>query len=223
MILLALELSSTRRSAALCRKAEVAGPAELLGQLSEGGGRSTRPLPLVDAVLSQAGLERSAVQGLVVGLGPGSYTGIRSALAIAQGWQLARGVAVTGVSSVECLAAQAQAQGWHGKITVAIDAQRTEFYVATYDVTPGGWHVSQPLRLVPSADVKALCQAAGGLLIGPEVDRISPDGRVLFPAAEALFRCAPVAAAGRGAEHLTPIYLREANFVKSPPRRVIPE
>ena len=76
---------------------------------------------------------------IAVGLGPGSYTGIRVAISMAQGWQLARGVKLLGVSSAECLAAQAQAEKIFGRVNVVIDAQRNEFYLATYEISPRGW------------------------------------------------------------------------------------
>ena len=45
---------------------------------------------------------------LAIGIGPGSYTGIRAAISIAQAWQLARSVNLLSISSVDCLAAAAQ-------------------------------------------------------------------------------------------------------------------
>ena len=48
---------------------------------------------------------REAIEAIAVGLGPGSYTGIRAAIALAQGWQLAREVKTLGVSSVAAMAA----------------------------------------------------------------------------------------------------------------------
>ena len=83
--------------------------AVLLGRAAETGGR--RAIGLVEEALRQAGCEREDMETIAVGLGPGSYTGIRGAIALAQGWQLGRGVNVLGISSVECLAAGAE----HGK------------------------------------------------------------------------------------------------------------
>ncbi len=60
------------------------------------------------------------------GWGRVSYAGIRVALAIAQGWQLATGVKLLGVGSVECVAAQAQLEKLFGRVNVVIDAQRGE-------------------------------------------------------------------------------------------------
>ena len=74
---------------------------------------------------------------IAVGLGPGSYTGIRAAIAMAQGWQLARGVKLLGVSSAEALAAQAQAENIFGRVNLVIDAQRGEFYLATWEISGG--------------------------------------------------------------------------------------
>ena len=88
-------------------------------------------------MLREAGLEREQIEVIAVGLGPGSYTGIRVAISIAQGWQLARGVKLLGVSSAECLAAQAQAEKIFGRVNVVIDAQRNEFYLAAYEISSG--------------------------------------------------------------------------------------
>ena len=68
--------------------------------------------------MADAKVERREIECIVVGLGPGSYTGIRGAIALAQGWQLASGVKLLGVSSVEGIAAQAQAEGIHGCVDV---------------------------------------------------------------------------------------------------------
>ena len=104
MTILALEFSSAQRSVAIARDGDV------LAEASETGGRGTNAFGLIEKVLAAAKIGREEIECLAVGLGPGSYTGIRVALSIAQGWQLARGVKLLGIGSVECLAAQAQAE-----------------------------------------------------------------------------------------------------------------
>src|SRR5581483_749566 len=104
MKILALEFSSERRGVAALDTESGA-----LGRAEETGGRTV--FGLVEQALASAGLEREQIELLAIGLGPGSYTGIRGALATAQGWQLARRINVVGVSSVDCLAAQAQSAG----------------------------------------------------------------------------------------------------------------
>lgn len=164
-------------------------------------------------------MEREQIECLVVGLGPGSYTGIRAAISIAQGWQLARGVKLLGVSSAEAIAAEAQAANIHNRVNVVIDAQRQEFYVAGYEISAGGRREISPLRLASLGDVQEL-EKAGGVMVGPEVTRWFASGKILFPRAAML---AGLAASRRdfvSGEKLVPIYLRETNFVKAPPPRV---
>ena len=107
------------------------------------------------------------------------------AIALAQGWQLARPVKLLGISTAECLAAQAQAEGIFGRVQVVIDAQRGEFYLAGYDLSPEARRETEPLRLAGLPEVQAR-QQAGGILIGPEVTKWFPGGRVLYPRAATL-------------------------------------
>jgi tRNA threonylcarbamoyladenosine biosynthesis protein TsaB len=155
-------------------------------------------------------------------VGPGSYTGIRAAISLAQGWQLAREVKVAGLSSANCIAAQAQEDGFTGQAGVVIDAQRKEFYLGLYALDNKGWQEQKPLRLVTHAEVAELEQS-GLLLIGPEVTRWFPAGRLVFPRASTLLRLAVEAPNYVPGEKLEPIYLRETTFIKAPPPRAWPD
>lgn len=236
MILLALEFSCSVRSVALLKPA--AGEASLLCQVSDHDAPSRKPLQLVAETLRTAGLDRENVEGIVVGLGPGSYTGVRSAIALAQGWQLARGIRLLGLSSAEGLAAQAHASGLRGHTAVVIDAQRGEIYVATFELDSASWRPVEPLRLATVKEVQSWAatrrsappsplenHSNGGALtiIGPEADRWFSEGRVLIPEARYLGGLA----AGRddfvSGEKLEPIYLRPVSFVKAPRPRALPE
>ncbi len=219
MKILAFEFSSDQRSAAVLESAGTART--LLGEAHEAGGRHTHSLTLVEQALRGAGVEREAVECIAVGLGPGSYTGIRSAIALAQGWQLARGVKLLGISSVECLAAQARALGWFGRVTVALDAQRGEYYMAGYELSVSGRREVEPLRLASLAEVQART-ADGAMLVSPDALRISPTARLLLPDAAMLAQLASTRDDFVPGEKLEPIYLREVSFVKAPPPRVLP-
>src|SRR5579863_8931783 len=106
MKILALELSSPQRSVALVQK--TSSPAAILEyEAVETGGRSSKAFEMIEEVLRQSGVEREQVERLAIALGPGSYTGIRAGIALAQGWQLGMGTPLHGVSSAECIAAQA--------------------------------------------------------------------------------------------------------------------
>ena len=216
MKILAFEFSSPQRSVAACDGAVAVGEA-----IDTAPGNTMKPLALTAQALHQAGLEREQIEWIALGLGPGSYTGIRVAIALAQGWQLGRGVKLLGVSSAECVAAQAQAEGLTGKVAVAIDAQRGEFYLAGYEISAGGRREVSPLRLATLAEAQA-CEQAGELLIGPELTRWFPGGRVVFPRAAMLSQLAKGRSDFVAGEKLEPIYLRETAFVKAPPSRALP-
>ncbi|MDD5139143.1 MAG: tRNA (adenosine(37)-N6)-threonylcarbamoyltransferase complex dimerization subunit type 1 TsaB [Verrucomicrobiales bacterium] len=213
MTILALEFSSAQRSVAIARDGLV------LAMASEAGGRETHAFGMIEKVLASAKIGREEIGCLAVGLGPGSYTGIRVALAIAQGWQLACGVKLLGISSAECLAAQAQAEKFSGRVNVVIDAQRGEFYLAAYEVSASGWKEVEPLKIVALAAVGSRA-SAGEILTGPEVTRWFAAGKTLFPSATQLAGLAAHRIDFSAGEKLEPVYLRKTTFVKAPMPRV---
>jgi tRNA threonylcarbamoyladenosine biosynthesis protein TsaB len=154
---------------------------------------------------------------IVVGIGPGSYAGIRAAIALAQGWQLARGIQLLGVSSAECLAAQAQAEKIFGRVNVVIDAQRNEFYVAASEISAAGRRETGPLQILTAAETRS---RAAEIFFGPAAAVFRPDGNNQFPSAAMLARLAGGRTDFVPGENLEPIYLRETNFVKAPPTRL---
>ena len=219
MKILALEFSTERRSVALARSGAGGPPAVLAEAHSDS--RDVGALTLVSQVLAAAKWDRTEIECLAVGVGPGSYAGIRGAIALAQGWQLARDVKLLQVSSVDALITQAQQKKLSGPINVVIDAQRNEFYLARYDIGPAGLKPIQPLRIVSLAEVQRH-EAAGETMIGPEVTRWFPRGEVMFPEAAVIAELAASRTDFLAGEKMEPIYLRETNFIKAPPLRVIP-
>jgi tRNA threonylcarbamoyl adenosine modification protein YeaZ len=215
MKILALEFSSPQRSVAVVHD-EAGGALRCLGEAIETGARTTDALGLVEAALREAQLDRGQIECLAIGLGPGSYNGIRLAIALAQGWQLAAPVKLLGISSAECLAAEAQTEGIVGRVEIVIDAQRNEFYLAAYEVGPQARREIEPLRLATFGEVQAR-QQAGMLLIGPEVTKWFPGGRLLFPRAATLGQLVQDRADFVAGERLEPIDRRETRFVKAPP------
>ena len=90
-------------------------------------------LPAVDRVLAEAGTRLDAVTGIVVGVGPGPYTGLRVGLMTADTFGLALGVPVHGLCTLDALAFEAADAGVSGPFVVATDARRKEVYWARYD------------------------------------------------------------------------------------------
>ncbi|HLX95156.1 MAG TPA: tRNA (adenosine(37)-N6)-threonylcarbamoyltransferase complex dimerization subunit type 1 TsaB [Verrucomicrobiae bacterium] len=213
MTILALEFSSAQRSAAVVHRG---GHPHISAEAVETGTGGTNAFRLIERVLAEAKVEREQIEVLAVGLGPGSYAGVRVAISIAQGWQLARGVKLLGISSSECLAAQARVDKNFDRVNVVIDAQRNEFYLASYEISPEGSTEIEPLRIVSLTELQSRARA-GGIWVGPEVTRWLPGGQILFPAAAALGRLAARRSDFVGGGNLSPIYLRETNFVKARP------
>jgi tRNA threonylcarbamoyl adenosine modification protein YeaZ len=208
MKILALEFSSPVRSVA------VGGAVSKQGFAAEVGTRETKPFALIEAALAEAGLGREDIDCIAVGLGPGSYAGIRTAIAIAQGWQMARGVKLLGIASAEAVAAQVIQLGVAGPVFVGLEAQRGELFIAKY--VASGFErprLLHPFQRVSRAEIGGHQLYRMDLLPGVE----PVDGDVPFtPGARYL---AALAAAGTEfvpGSALEPIYLRPVEFVKAP-------
>ncbi|HEX4837545.1 MAG TPA: tRNA (adenosine(37)-N6)-threonylcarbamoyltransferase complex dimerization subunit type 1 TsaB [Solirubrobacteraceae bacterium] len=119
-------------------------------------GHATRLLPLASRLLADAGLGWDELERIVVGIGPGTFTGLRVGVATARGLAQSLGVALVGVSSLRALAyaayehaadGAAGADGATGVLAV-IDARRGEAFAAAYD---GDVELVAAQALAPSA------------------------------------------------------------------------
>lgn len=106
----------------------------------------------VAACFAELALPMHADQ-VVVGIGPGSYTGVRIGASYAVGLAYARRVTTVGVSTLEGIAA-----AYEGKVAVSLDAMRGQCYCAIYQVTQGYiTEVILPEQKMPQADWLELC------------------------------------------------------------------
>ena len=183
--------------------------------------------PHVLECLSTAGITAAELDALVVGVGPGPFTGLRVGMVTAAAFADAIGVPVHGVCSLDGLAARARAAGVEGDVVVVTDARRREAYHARYD--DDGVRTSGPV-VGPAADIAL----DGALPLGdparlgevpgaeaapafptPDVDALTypdPAGLVAVAASDLLAGVTPAP--------LKPLYLRRPDAV--PPRRVEP-
>jgi tRNA threonylcarbamoyladenosine biosynthesis protein TsaB len=219
MKILALEFSSEQRSVAIIDSSKEAA-LQVCGSAVEKGGRVAHAFALIEQAMHQAQMEREEIDCVAVGLGPGSYTGIRAAIALAQGWQLAREIKLVGISSVECLATQAFANGNFDRANFIVDAQRNEFYLAAYEKSRSGLSETEPLHLATFAGVQKRIDEKQ-IVFGPDATTPFSGARDLFPDAAALGQLACKKTNFVSGEKLEPIYLREVSFVKVSPPRVI--
>jgi tRNA threonylcarbamoyl adenosine modification protein YeaZ len=164
-------------------------------------------LPSVDRVLAAAGARLDQLTGVVVGVGPGPYTGLRVGLVTAVTFGEALGVPVHGLCTLDGIA---HAAGLEGPFTVATDARRKEVYWARY--ADARTRVTEPSVDRPRdiADEVAGHPAVGaGALLYPEVFPDVPGGAPEHQSAAALARLAAERLAeGAGFLPPRPLYLR---------------
>jgi tRNA threonylcarbamoyl adenosine modification protein YeaZ len=116
-------------------------------------------------VLERADLSLAQVDELVVGLGPGPFTGLRVGVAAAQTWAAVSGRPVRSVCSLDVLAlAQSRRGGGPSRFVAALDARRRELYWAVYDAA--GARLGDPQVSAP-ADLPDLPLIGPGALLYP--------------------------------------------------------
>lgn len=127
--------------------------------------------PAIEQVLAELFITPRELTAIAVGAGPGPFTGLRVGLATAAVMGLALGIPVSGVCSLDAVAAGAIRQGLNAQeFLVAIDARRREVYWARYRVAASGLPVRDgPPRVGPAAEIdRAGRQVAGrGALLYP--------------------------------------------------------
>jgi tRNA threonylcarbamoyladenosine biosynthesis protein TsaB len=155
------------------------------------------------------------IDAVAFGAGPGAFTGLRIACAIAQGLAFARGLPVIGISTLEALAQEAGA----ARVVACIDARMREVYYAALEKRPGGWReVLEAQCVAPHAAPRPPGEGWIGVGNGFEVYRAALQSRVdvmrpeIHPTAVAVAQlAAPRFAAGEGvdAAQAAPVYLRD--------------
>ncbi len=143
MKLLVLDTSTEWCSAALWLDGELRAQRVLSEQR-----HSSLLLPMVDALLHEAGLRLRQLDGLAYGAGPGSFTGLRIACAVTQGLAFGADLPVVGVSTLQSLAVQTGAR----RVLTVLDARMAEVYWAAYELENTIWQtVLAPQLAMPQS------------------------------------------------------------------------
>ena len=116
---------------------------------------NTQLIPHIDELLAEHGIARVDIACVACGRGPGSFTGVRIAMATAKGVASALGVGLVGFSTLDAVAWNAWAAGVRGRLLVAADAMRKEVYPVRYALDDSGAHRLEADRVVKAADVVA--------------------------------------------------------------------
>ena len=126
MKLIALETSAEACSAALWIENEIVERFAVVPRE-----HSERILPMIGEVLAEAGVGRRALDGVVFGCGPGSFTGVRIATGVAQGLAFALDIPVVPVSTLEILAQGVRREHGASRVLASFDARMDEVYWAS--------------------------------------------------------------------------------------------
>jgi tRNA threonylcarbamoyladenosine biosynthesis protein TsaB len=213
--MLAIETSADACSIALLREGEMLERHEILPK-----SHTQHILPMVDALLADAGVQLRQLDGIAFGRGPGSFTGLRVCASVVQGLALAADLPCIPVSSLQALA-QTALRRWEmregDEIACCIDARMDEIYWSRYRVGKSAVealddeHLSAPEAVVVGENVRFI--VGSGLnyadrLVGL---RGTQDADLLARASAVAEIGALELAAGRvvSAEQALPLYLRD--------------
>lgn len=194
-------------------------------------------LPTVDEVVKEATLKLSDIDVIAYGQGPGSFTGVRIGISIAQGLAFGLEKKMVGISTLQAMAQQAlQENEQCESVYAAIDARMGEVYFAHYTnengvmVLQGNEVVIKPEKLIEQQSTDATIQQKS-LLVGtgwaayPELlafYNVCDISNILYPSAAFMLKSASLLIENKGSvepELAIPVYLRDTVTWKKLPGR----
>jgi len=193
-MILAIDSSSESGSAALVEEGRVVRAISFAGGRARGGGAAF--------AIEELAASKDALHGVVVGLGPGSYNGIRSAVAAAWGFAMARNSPLTGVSSLLAISS--------GEYLAVGDARQGHFYFA---YVCHGRFLVEPALLTEATLLEAVGRHQGlPVYSSTGLTSLLPESVVSFPQAALLARYATNAGPCAGIPK--PFYLKPPHITK---------
>lgn len=187
-----------------------------------GGAQTSATLvPAIRTLLEQAGLSFATLDAIVFGRGPGSFTGLRTACAVAQGLAFGAKVKVLAIDTLLAVAEEARAQqapqADRLRVLALLDARMDELYAAPYDYAGGRWQQRHDFRLGKPEQVSAdAVDALAGNVFAQYGERLPRPAALpcwqALPTAAAMLRLAPTLLAGGNAvpaDQALPLYIRD--------------
>jgi tRNA threonylcarbamoyladenosine biosynthesis protein TsaB len=208
---LGIETSSRRGSVALVES----GRLVVTLCHEELNAHAERLLPLINQALAEAGWSRSALDRVAVGIGPGSFTGLRVGIALGQGIAVGLGIDLVGVGSLRAMAAGVPSEQ-PGSRWALLDARRSEVFLAAYD--QAGSELLAPCAIPPAQIEPRMAEVSAAeprLLLGEVLDALAPVPGVRLRSPETdLPHASAVALLGEQAvpveAGVEPLYVRDA-------------
>lgn len=228
--ILALDTATEACSTALWVDGEVYAVSEVCPRE-----HTQRILPMVQQMLAEAGLTLNQLDALAFGRGPGSFTGVRIGVGVAQGLALGADLPMIGVSNLLAMAQGAYRVQQHQQVLVAIDARMGEVYWGQYlRADNGEWQVlgeeavlePQSVQVITAGEAHQWATAGTGFTAYPTLAQqdgvelidsgiLLPEARDMLPQALACWQRGEVVAV----ENAAPVYLRNNVAWKKLPGR----
>ncbi len=217
MNILAIDTCTESCSAALLYKGKLYQRVEMTQR-----GHSDLILGMMDDLFKQAETKISEVDVLAFGRGPGSFTGVRVGVGVAQGVAFARELPVVAISSLAAVAQGAADKLGSEFIAVAMDARMGEVYCASYQVVNGlvqllgEEHVCPPVKFMPHSNQQWLAVGTGWGVYEQQLstnftDTLKKISVEHYPQSNSIIKLAQLEIeAGRllSADQAMPVYLR---------------
>lgn len=230
MQILAIDTATEACSVALWQDGRIAAHFELCARE-----HTQRILPMVREILNQGAVSLSELDILAFGRGPGSFTGVRIGIGIAQGLALGAGLPMAGISTLATMAEGAWRKTGANRVLAAIDARMGEVYWAEYQRDEAGrWRGEQTEAVLkPEAVTRRLKDLSGqwatvgtgwpawpDMAVGADVtltdgQTLLPEARDMLPLALEKYRQGDLQPVGEA----QPVYLRNEVAWKKLPGR----
>lgn len=229
MNLLAFDTSTEMMSVAVQRAPLESGETPQVWQHTALGGALTSAnlIPTIEGLMAQADLQFAQLDAIAFGSGPGSFTGLRTACAVAQGLAFGAKLKVLPVDSLLCVAEQARnqhaADQSHFRVMALLDARMDEMYGAGFEFKNGAWTETVTCGLIRPEDLSfdPQCALAGNVFgvygarlplpLGAAAE-FAPVRIDALPTATAMLRLAPALLAAGAAvppDQALPRYIRD--------------
>jgi tRNA threonylcarbamoyladenosine biosynthesis protein TsaB len=220
MKLLAFDTSTELISLAVTRLVD--GAQRVWLHTGAGGAQaSSAMIPAIETLMAEAGLRFEELDAIAFGRGPGSFTGLRTACAVAQGLGFGAHVPLLPVDTLLAVAEEARAQQapqqQNLRLLALLDARMGELYAARYAYAAGRWQQQDDFSLLkPELLVLSDAQALAGNVFAEYGERLALPPELpcwqALPTAAAMLRLAPtLLAAGNAvaAADALPRYIRD--------------
>ncbi|MEW6536021.1 MAG: tRNA (adenosine(37)-N6)-threonylcarbamoyltransferase complex dimerization subunit type 1 TsaB [Candidatus Auribacterota bacterium] len=224
-LILGLETTSARGSVAVIRGEKTIEEIELGRQLRH----SSFIIPAINDLLEQHNLSLAHIDSFAVGVGPGSFTGIRVGIAVTKGLCFNHKSIVTcGIPSMMNIALKCPGHPDH--VMVVVYAQRGEFFAQEFQRNSHGFYdsgtecaIKSPASIISSADI------TGAVVCGPDIKRfINVSGvrknvfdEPVYPTAQQAALCVSMVTESNDYNSLNPIYIRRSEAETKGPKEYI--